>query len=64
MEDEQEEEKDESPEAKKRRFLSKWSKVIDQDVEEIKAHENVKQRPLSRAYLSLCSAGRDRNKQV
>jgi hypothetical protein len=28
-----EEEKDESPEAKKARFLSKWSSVINQDVQ-------------------------------
>ena len=58
-----EEEKDESPEARKRRFMTKWDKVIEQDVEAM-AQRDSTQRPLSRAYLSLCPANRASNKQV
>ena len=51
--EEVEEEKEESVEAKKERFLKKYQQVIDSDLEVIESSESV-QRPLSRAYLSLC----------
>ena len=59
----EEEKKDESPEAKRKRFLGKWESVIASDVETM-AEEDTQQRPLSRAYLSLCPANRSTNKQV
>ena len=48
-----EEEKDESPEGKRTRFLAKWQNVINQDVQQMTQNSPV-QRPLSRAYLSIC----------
>lgn len=63
-EDNQEEAKNESPEEKRARFFKKWDQVIKQDVEEIQQNGPVQQRPLSRAYLSLCPANRASNKQV
>ncbi len=59
-EDAVEESKTETAEQKRQRFLSKWEKTISEDEQA----EEVKQRPLSRAYLSLCPANRASNKQV
>ena len=65
MEDDQEEEqKNETPEQKRQRFLSKWDKVIAEDVEVMSSQPLIQQRPLSRAYLSLCPSNRSSNKQV
>jgi len=61
--EEVEESKDESPEAKKKRFLERWSSIINEDVAGMTRDPPV-QRPLSRAYLSVCPASRAQNKQV
>jgi len=61
--EEVEEQKDESPEAKKKRFLERWSTIINDDVANMSRDPPV-QRPLSRAYLSVCPASRANNKQV
>ena len=61
--EEVEEQKDESPEAKKKRFLERWSTIINDDVVNMSRDPPV-QRPLSRAYLSVCPASRGNNKQV
>lgn len=58
-----EEEKDETPEGKRARFLNKWSSVINQDVQQMTQHPPV-QRPLSRAYLSICPVAKSQNKQA
>ena len=59
----EEESKEESPETIRKRFMSKWQAVIDRDVEQMASPPH-KQRPLSRAYLSLCPSSRVSNKQV
>ena len=60
---EEEEGKSESAEAKKKRFLDRWSSIISDDVQSMIRDPPV-QRPLSRAYLSVCSASRSQNKQA
>lgn len=60
---EEEESKDESPEAKKKRFLERWSSIINEDVQAM-IRDPPAQRPLSRAYLSVCPVSRTQNKQV
>ena len=60
---EEEEGKVESPEAKKKRFLDSWSSIINEDVQSM-TRDPAEQRPLSRAYLSVCSARRSQNKQA
>ena len=60
---EEEEGKVESPEAKKKRFLDRWSSIINEDVQSL-TRDPSEQRPLSRAYLSVCSASRSQNKQA
>lgn len=56
-----EEEKDETPEDRKKRFWDRWQSVIEEDEEDLPEGD---QRPLSRAYLSLCPSNRSTNKQV
>lgn len=63
MEEVEEEQKDISPELLKKRFWDKWRQTIDEDFEDLQ-DEPADQRPLSRAYLSLCPANRTSNKQV
>ena len=58
-----EEEKEETPEDKRARFMNKWQSVINKDVEQMNAHPPV-QRPLSRAYLSICPVAKLQNKQA
>lgn len=58
----EEEVKEETLEVKRERFLSKWETTIEQDQKLMT--EQQPQRPLSRAYLSLCPFGRTQNKQV
>lgn len=52
-ETEEEEDKEETGETKRQRLFAKWQKVIEEDAEQMATTE-LKQRPLSRAYLSLC----------
>ena len=59
----EEEAKDETPEQKRIRFNQKWQNIIEADVEAMEEDE-ITQRPLSRAYLSLCPSSRMTNKQV
>jgi hypothetical protein len=59
--DDREEGKNETPEERKQRFLNKWASVIENDAKLI-AEEEPEQRPLSRAYLSLCPQNRATNK--
>lgn len=59
---EDEEVKEETPEIKKQRFYSKWQATIEEDQKEMEQMQE--QRPLSRAYLSLCPATRSTNKTV
>lgn len=61
--EEVEEQKEVSAEELKRRFWAKWKETVDEDYEDIQ-EEAVEQRPLSRAYLSLCPVNRNSNKQV
>lgn len=61
--EEHEESKNESPEAKRKRFLDRWSAIINEDTAAM-ARDPPVQRPLSRAYLSVCPASRTQNKQV
>lgn len=59
---EEEETKEESPEVKKERFLNKYKQLMEKDQQAME--QAPQQRPLSRAYLSLCPINKSQNKNV